>query len=144
MQKTTCLIAVLSLALAGCATRSAAPYADAASCDRTVSVMVIGGKVNLDPDPICVKQKNTKITWEIVSSQQSLYEFRRDSITVGDQSNEFPNCRLGAGNGEVEPGGKRIKCDDKNSFPAQYSYYVRVYWINGGEAANSDPTIWNN
>jgi hypothetical protein len=144
MKKTTCSIAVLALALAGCASSTPKATADtSANCDRTVSVMVIGGKVDYEPDPVCVKNQNAKITWELVQGQRDRYQFTKESIVVGDSGDEFPNCKMGAKNSELD-GTWRVKCDDRNSVKGAFPYIIRVYWFgSSNEAANSDPTIVN-
>ena len=145
MQKTFCFSAVLALALTGCASSKA--YSDSeADCDKDVSVQVIGGKLNLLPEEVQVC-KNNKVTWVLVDFQHAkdIYEFRADSVTVDGPASEFPDCSLKANqrNGALDGKGK-ITCRDSNTIKGRFPYSIKIYWINGGEAANSDPGIWNN
>jgi hypothetical protein len=147
MQKTASVVVSLALGLAGCAANRSGPEFDAASCDQHISVQVIGGKLNIQPERACIKNKNTKVIWALVEKQKGLYVFRPDSVTIlGDAYNDFPTCnaKVHARNGEVEDEGSRLKCDDVNSQPGEYDYILRVYFPNGGEAATSDPSVWNN
>lgn len=145
------LVAVALLAVGGCATGRQAESGGAQAmahpdCDKEVSVQVIGGKLNMVPDPAQVC-RNNKVTWTLVSfqAQKDIYEFRADSVKIDGPLGEFPDCsmRAHALNGQVQ-GKNKISCDDKNSVKDRFDYYIKVYYINGGEAANSDPTIVNN
>jgi hypothetical protein len=146
MQKTVYFSMAMALGLAGCANVSGPEY-NTADCDKDISVMVIGGKLNIQPERACIKNKNTKVTWVLVKEQKGLFVFRPDSVTIlGDAYNDFPTCnaKVHLRQGEVSDEGSKLKCDDVNRQPGEYDYILRVYFPNGGEAANSDPSVWNN
>src|SRR4051812_47094605 len=89
----------MAVALSGCGSMKPAAEAAADCAKPEVSVMVIGGQIDLDYPLVHVCKQNVQITWTIA---QGMWQFGKDSIVVDkDYENEFPNCNEKSQDNEI-------------------------------------------